>query len=109
MVVMYHIFIEIYPASPSSSAILPHIFLFDGALAVSTFFVVSGYSLSIGYCCSGQRSTLLKILAGRYFRLTVPIAFGCMIAFVFAKAGLTLDAAHRETSTSFAKIVKFAL
>jgi peptidoglycan/LPS O-acetylase OafA/YrhL len=61
------------------------------AFSVQIFFVMSGMSLSIGFITGHQRSTLLKIAAGRYFRLTGPILIACLMIWCLAHVGFIFD------------------
>lgn len=68
----------------------------DGRLAVLIFFVLSGYALSVSHF-NLQKNALALATASRYFRLTIPILFTSLIAYVMLKAGLffNLEAAAR--------------
>ena len=54
----------------------------NGTYAVCLFFVISGFSLSIGYLQSGDDRGLARMAAGRYLRLAVPIFVICAITYV---------------------------
>lgn len=86
-VVLYHICVEGFPASPLSSAHLWRVPLFHGTFAVLLFFLVSGAALSSGYFMTGDRVGLARLAAGRYFRLALPVAAACTLVFVLMKAG----------------------
>ena len=55
------------------------VFFLNGSFAVSVFFVVSGFSLSVGYLERGDPAILVRLAAGRYLRLVVPIFAVCLI------------------------------
>ena len=57
-------------------------FFMNGTFAVCLFFVISGFSLSIGYLQSGDDRGLARMAAGRYLRLAVPIFAICAITYV---------------------------
>lgn len=63
-------------------------FVTDGALAVSVFFVLSGFALSIGFFESGDRSGVLAAALRRYPRLTIPILASSFAAYAVMSAGL---------------------
>lgn len=53
-VVLYHMYIQICPITPGAQSVMKRIFVFNGMLAVVLFFVVSGYSLSVGFLRTGD-------------------------------------------------------
>lgn len=73
-VLFYHLFVEIYPVTADARGQLFRLLPFNGGVAVMTFFIVSGFSLSVAYRRKGDRAILVKSLAGRYFRLTILLA-----------------------------------
>lgn len=109
IVVFYHVFVEIYPVSPSIGQAMVHTFLFNGGLAIFVFFIVSGYALSAGFLRSGDRRVLERIFVGRYLRLIVPILLGCLIVYLFAKVGLLQEPLRRDSASNFLTVVKFAM
>lgn len=52
---------------------------FNGTLAVFIFFLVSGFSLSTRYLTTGDKQKWLATVAGRYFRLAIPIFAACIV------------------------------
>jgi peptidoglycan/LPS O-acetylase OafA/YrhL len=60
----------------------------DGQMAVSIFFVLSGFVLSIGYFRKGGLDPILKLAVQRYPRLTIPIAMAALIAYILMSSGL---------------------
>jgi len=66
--------------------------LFNGAMAVSIFFVLSGEALSIGYWRTGSRYLLMQLCVKRYPRLTIPIFFSCLAVYLLMKMGLVFSA-----------------
>ena len=99
-VVAYHTFIEVFPISTPVRDLLWKAFFFNGLFAVAIFFVVSGMSLSIGYLSSGDKTNLMRLGFGRYFRLTIPIFLAGLITWAAAVSGATVDAVHRENAAS---------
>ena len=81
-VVLFHTYVSSFPLSETSAEILRRIVLFNGEFAVWVFFVVSGFSLSIGFFETGDRRGILKIGAGRYVRLAIPILAASMIVWL---------------------------
>ncbi|MGB6103630.1 MAG: acyltransferase [Pusillimonas sp.] len=109
IVLLSHIFIQTNPISPSVRAIMGDIFIFHGGLAVILFFIVSGYSLSIGYLQTGDPLKLKRILLGRYFRLVVPILLACFIVYGVATAGWLPQEFVRPGSQNVVDLLQFAL
>ncbi|MBF0163339.1 MAG: acyltransferase [Magnetococcales bacterium] len=70
---LYHLFVDDSPVSEASRSLLKHLFLFNGSLAVMLFFVVSGFSLSIGFFSTANDEVLKRLIAGRYLRLAIPV------------------------------------
>jgi peptidoglycan/LPS O-acetylase OafA/YrhL len=75
--------------------------VFNGPLAVSVFFVLSGDALLVPYLAKGKLDVIRVTAFRRYSRLTVPICMACTLTFVAMKLGwaLHVDAAkvvHRE-------------
>ncbi|MGA8614913.1 MAG: acyltransferase family protein, partial [Xanthobacteraceae bacterium] len=90
-VLLFHIFCEIFGTLiPSLRGILPVAFM-NGHLAVAVFFVLSGEALSVPYWKSGSRAYILRQIAKRYPRLTIPVFFSGLIVFLLWKAGLVLS------------------
>lgn len=84
-VLLDHLFCTL-PVSEKSVKILQYIPLFNGRLAVTLFFIVSGFSLSAGFCLTRSHELITRISLGRYFRLTIPIlavSFLTFLAFWF--------------------------
>ncbi len=100
-VLLFHIFCETFSVlKPEFRSVFTH-FIFNGPLAVTVFFVLSGDALSTGYLKKQKLSSIDSLLLKRYFRLTVPISLSCLIVYLLMKAGLmfNLEAAgivHRE-------------
>jgi peptidoglycan/LPS O-acetylase OafA/YrhL len=87
-VVLWHVFGQVYPYNEAVSQILPRLLLFDGMTAVCLFFVISGFSLSISFCQTGNRERLAQLAAGRYLRLTIPILATCTLVWLAMKTGV---------------------
>ncbi len=64
----------------SISQIPPLTVLYNGHFAVIVFFVISGYVLAMPYY-AGRREKLFHRLAGRYFRLNLPVAVSILISY----------------------------
>jgi peptidoglycan/LPS O-acetylase OafA/YrhL len=99
----------------------PASFFYNGHFAVMGFFILSGYVLSYGYFLRGERAFIISSLARRYFRLTVPIFFSCVLAYLCLRFGLffnqdTARITHSKWlalfytfEPSFIQMVKFAV
>lgn len=94
-VLLYHVFAEALPVTQQSAEFLRHLVPFNGTLAVLVFFLVSGFSLSTNYLVHGDWAALLRMAAGRYFRLVVPIFLACLAVHLAMVTGLLDTAAPR--------------
>ncbi|MGA9323479.1 MAG: acyltransferase family protein, partial [Xanthobacteraceae bacterium] len=97
VVLLHHVFIDGLPANAfmADRALWAKVFFLNGTLAVSVFFVISGFSLSIRYLETGNGGALGRIAAGRYLRLALPIFAICAITYVLLVLGLIPPAAQR--------------
>jgi len=84
VVLFHHTFVDGLPANSvmATRAIWAPVFFLSGGLAVSVFFVVSGFSLSIRYLETGDEKGLVRLAAGRYVRLALPIFTICAITYL---------------------------
>jgi peptidoglycan/LPS O-acetylase OafA/YrhL len=89
-VLLHHLFIDGLPANSfmADRALWAKVFFLNGTLAVSVFFVISGFSLSIRYLETGDGRALGRIAAGRYLRLALPIFAICAVTYVLLVSGL---------------------
>ena len=92
-VVLFHVFVIGFPSSPEAGEALRRIFIFNGELAVWIFFVVSGFSLSLGFMTKGDRRSVVRTALGRYARLAIPIASATLL--VMAAGPWLVDPAQR--------------
>jgi peptidoglycan/LPS O-acetylase OafA/YrhL len=99
VVLLHHVFIDGLPANAlmADRSLWAKVFFLNGTLAVSVFFVISGFSLSIRYLETGNGSGLGRIAAGRYLRLALPIFAICAITYALLLSGLIPPAAQRPT------------
>jgi peptidoglycan/LPS O-acetylase OafA/YrhL len=87
IVLLYHVFWEML------GHVLPQIrntatgVLLNGGTAVSIFFVLSGDALSAAYFKTRDPRSVDRLLVKRYFRLTVPIFFSCLLVFILMRLG----------------------
>jgi peptidoglycan/LPS O-acetylase OafA/YrhL len=94
-VLLYHIFCDGLPFDADLGNHLRYFLPFSGGMAIFVFFVVSGFSLSIGYLAKGDLRSWVSITAGRYVRLAIPIFAACLIVHVAMLLGLIDPAAWR--------------
>ena len=89
VVLLHHLFIDGLPANSfmADRALWAKVFFLNGTLAVSVFFVISGFSLSIRYLETGDGG-FGRIAAGRYLRLALPIFAICAVTYVLLVSGL---------------------
>ena len=79
VVLGFHLFVnQGLRATPEASQLI-HLFFLNGPFAVCVFFVTSGFSLSIGILTRKSTDVLIRLAAGRYFRLAVPIFAICFV------------------------------
>jgi peptidoglycan/LPS O-acetylase OafA/YrhL len=90
---------------------------FNGTLAVLVFFMVSGFSLSVRYLADGDIRSWLKIAAGRYLRLAIPIFAACLVVHIVMVSGFVDPPAERlpkfspffNFSPTIGHLLKFSL
>lgn len=95
VVLLAHTFGEGFPISDRVTLILSRMGIFNAGLAVWVFFVVSGFSLSIGFCRRHDPTILTGISLGRYARLAVPILVVALLLYLFFALGLVPSVEHR--------------
>ncbi len=97
VVLLHHLFVDGLPANSlmADRALWAKVFFLNGTLAVSVFFVISGFSLSIRYLETGDGKALGRIAAGRYVRLALPIFAICALTYGLLVSGLIPPAAQR--------------
>ncbi len=90
-VLLCHIFTwEISFLSPDVRSWLILMLPFNGPFAVGVFFLVSGFSLAVGFLETRDRKLLARLAVGRYFRLTIPIFFVCGIVYLMIKYNIII-------------------
>jgi peptidoglycan/LPS O-acetylase OafA/YrhL len=99
VVLLHHLFVDGLPANSfmADRALWAKVFFLNGTLAVSVFFVISGFSLSIRYLETGDGGALGRIAAGRYLRLALPIFAICALTYGLLVSGLIPPAAQRPS------------
>jgi peptidoglycan/LPS O-acetylase OafA/YrhL len=99
VVLLHHLFVDGLPANSlmADRALWAKVFFLNGTLAVSVFFVISGFSLSIRYLETGDGRALGRIAAGRYLRLALPIMAICALTYALLASGLIPPAAQRPS------------
>ena len=95
VVLMAHVYGEGFPISDQVTAVLSKLVVFNAGLAVWIFFLVSGFSLAIGFCRTRDSNTLVKVALGRYVRLAVPIFCAAAILYLMFALGLVPPAEQR--------------
>ncbi len=82
------------PAKPGESFSLirlaartPFRVVWEAQWAVSLFFVLSGFVLTLAYFRSGRQATMSSAAVRRYFRLMIPAAASILFAYVLLKCG----------------------
>jgi peptidoglycan/LPS O-acetylase OafA/YrhL len=87
-VVLFHVFVEGFSINEQTTAALRRVFMFNGVLAVWVFFLVSGFSLAVGYCRSRDDRALVSIALGRYVRLALPILCAVFLLYLLFALGM---------------------
>jgi len=89
-------------------AITPFVsFFYSGLFAVTIFFILSGFVLSMPYA-DGNKKQLQDRLIGRYLRLNIPIALACAASYLIAELGLYYIKQATEVSKSTLWSANFA-
>ncbi len=86
-VLLFHVFILIFPPSIFAAIMLRKFVLFNGAFAVMLFFIISGFALSVPFVTSASRKMILRLASGRYFRLAIPVFVACALVHAAMCAG----------------------
>jgi peptidoglycan/LPS O-acetylase OafA/YrhL len=76
-----------FPVVVQVLARFPGRFLWDGQVAVSLFFVLSGFVLSLSFCRDGSVPSLGSAAVRRYPRLMFPVAASVLLAFTLLSTG----------------------
>jgi peptidoglycan/LPS O-acetylase OafA/YrhL len=99
VVLFHHIFIDGLPANHFMADRLfwAKMFFMNGTFAVCLFFVISGFSLSIGYLQTGDERGLARMAAGRYLRLALPIFAICAITYLLLVFNMISPAGQRPS------------
>lgn len=99
VVLFHHIFVDGLPANSFMADRLfwAKIFFMNGTFAVCLFFVISGFSLSIGYLKTGNDRGLARMAAGRYLRLAIPIFSICAITYLLMVFNVIPPSAQRPS------------
>jgi len=94
-VLLYHSYVNSYPATDFARNELWKLPLFNGTLAVMLFFVISGFSLALPFMATANRRTIVKLAAGRYVRLAIPILAACALVHIMLETGIIRAPADR--------------
>ncbi len=117
VVLLAHVFGEGFPINAQVTGVLVRMGIFNAGLAVWVFFIVSGFSLSIGFCRRRDTSILTGIALGRHARLAVPIFGAALLLYLFFALGLVPAPEHRlpifrgflPTSPTLWDVIRFSL
>ena len=69
----------------------PMAVVFSGTFAVSIFFVLSGFVLTVGFFSTGREAIIKKLAAKRYLRLMLPALASVMLAWLLMALGLSFN------------------
>jgi len=117
VVLIYHYFVQVFPPSAQATDTLQRIIFLNGTMAVWVFFVVSGFSLSIGYIRRKDRRGLMRLAIGRYPRLAIPIFVACLVVHLMMVGGLVYPTVERpdilrpflDFQSSWSHLFRFSL
>ncbi len=90
-VLLFHIFWETFGDIVPGFRNIFTAGLFNGALSVAIFFVLSGEALSASYWRTEDRRSMLRLALKRYPRLTIPIFVSTLIIVALMKSGLNFS------------------
>ena len=90
-VVCYHVFWETFGLVRPEFKNPATGFLFDGALAVSIFFLLSGEALSAAFFAGKGKLAVIKLAIKRYPRLTIPVLATCLITFALSRTDMLFN------------------
>lgn len=93
VVLLYHMIFT--PFEHMGIALSPGFLLFNAAIAVQIFFVLSGDALSAAYFAHGDCRIVDKLVIKRYFRLTMLVLISSLITYFLMAHGL---AYHQEAA-----------
>jgi peptidoglycan/LPS O-acetylase OafA/YrhL len=116
-VLLYHTFIEVFPYDTEVAKWLSFLLPFCGGAAVYAFFVISGFSLSIGYVRTHDGLDLARTAVSRYPRLALPILAATTLVYLLMLSGAIPEAAKRiaplnlalQFEPSMAHVLQFSL
>ena len=95
VVLLFHYLVQVFPPSAASASVLRRLLFFNGSMAVWVFFVVSGFSLSIGYVERHDARTLARLAIGRYPRLAIPVFSACSLVHLMMMGGVIYPVSAR--------------
>lgn len=105
IVLFYHTFIGVLPPLLDSEAYRYTWWPITGRFSVCLFFLVSGFALSIVFMRNQNKQAVVRMAAGRYFRLLIPIFVVCALVSISMNTGLFPEPNERPSS----KVAKFAI
>ena len=95
VVLLFHYVVQVFPPSAEAASILRRIIFLNGSMAVWVFFVVSGFSLSIGYIERRDPRGLARLAIGRYPRLVIPVFIACSLVHLMMVSGVIYPVSAR--------------
>src|SRR5262249_19664836 len=87
-VLLFHYLVQVFPTDAETASVLRRIIFLNGSMAVWVFFVVSGFSLSIGYVERRDARALARLAIGRYPRLAIPVFSACTLVHLMLVSGV---------------------
>lgn len=90
-VVCFHFFYETFKNSLSFYKSNTICFLFDGRLAVSIFFIISGYALSVSFIRHRNIESIARSAIKRWPRLSIPVLSSAIIIYLLSHTGLIFN------------------
>lgn len=91
-VVAFHLFWEVLgPVVPAIRSGIVVSGLMNGGMAVTIFFILSGDALSTPILRTNSTRMIARLAVARYPRLTLPVFFSCLLAYLLLVSGLTFN------------------
>jgi peptidoglycan/LPS O-acetylase OafA/YrhL len=85
-------YLAIQPLLIKAFVFTPLNIIFNGTFAVMIFLIISGYVISYNCFQNKDENYITASIFKRYFRLTIPILFSCIISYFLLKVGVFYNA-----------------